>query len=143
MATSTLDPSRFTLTVIGVQVMGVAPDTFFKFTMEGDQIIDEAGGRGDVTRIINLDQRATVEVTLQQSSPTNDYFSTLLNADLRGLGGSVGPVSLKDLNGTTSVDAQEGWVMKFADAELGAKPYTRVWKIRLAKARVTIGGSVV
>lgn len=149
MASRNLDPSRYALTVQGVQVQGVANDTFFKFTMQGAQIDDEVGGQGDVVRIISRDQRATLEITLLPTSPTNDFFSLLINQDLNANGPSstggyaVGASSLADLNGTTVIDGEETWLMQFADAELGSKIYNRVWKLRFAKARVTIGGNTL
>lgn len=149
MATKTLDPSRYTVTVQGVQVQGVADDTFFKLTMEGQQVMDEIGGQGDVVRIISRDQRATLEITLLPTSATNDFFSSLINQDLNANGPSstggyaVGASSLADLNGTTVIDAEETWLLQFADTELGSKRYNRVWKLRFAKARVNVGGNVL
>lgn len=149
MATRSLDPSRYTLTVQGVQVQGVANDTFYKFTMEGPQVSDEVGGQGDVVRIISRDARGTIEITLLPTSATNDFFSSLINQDLNANGPSstggyaVGASSLADLNGTTVIDAEESWLMQFADGEFGSKVYNRVWKLRLAKARVNIGGNVL
>lgn len=147
--TKTLDPSRYTLTVGGVRVQGQANDTFYKFSMEGAQITDDVGGTGDVVRVISRDARATIEVQLLPSSDTNDYFSSLVNQDLNAnnpgaTGGyAVVSVSLVDLNGTFSIDTEEGWIMQFADGELGSKVYNRTWKIRLAKARVTVGGNTL
>ncbi len=149
MTTRNLDPSRYTLNVLGVQIVMPAVDTFYKFSMESDQIMDEVGGQGDVVRMISRDERATLEIILMQTSPSNDFLSSLVNQDLNASGPAstggyaVGPTSLVDLNGTTAVDGQETWVMKFADAELGSKPYTRTWKIRFASARVNIGGNVL
>lgn len=148
MPTRSLDPARYTLVVQGVKIVMPAVDTFYKFSFETDQVMDEVGGQGDVVRVISRDQRATLEVTLMQSSPSNDYLSTLISQDMNvngpaATGGyAVGASSLADLNGTTAIDGEETWVMKYADAELGSKPNTRVWKIRFAKALVNIGGNV-
>lgn len=147
--TRSLDPSRYALTVQGVQVQGPANDTFYKLTMEGPQIADDVGGQGDVVRIISRDQRATLEITLLPTSPTNDFFSALINQDLNANGPAstggyaVGASSLSDLNGTTVIDGEETWLMQFADIEMGSKLYNRVWKLRFAKARVNVGGNVL
>lgn len=145
--TKSLDPNRYVLTVQGVPATQVAADTFFEFSMESDQVLDEVGGRGDVVRTINLDQRATVKVTLLQTSTFNDFLSALVANDLNALGPagsggySVGASSLVDLNGTTEINAEESWVVKYADAGFGSKPNTRVWTIRFARATVKIGGN--
>lgn len=149
MPTRTLDPTRYTLTVQGVKIVMPHVDTFYKFSYETDQVSDEVGGQGDVVRIITRDMRATLEITLMQTSPSNDYLSSLVTQDINANGPAatggyaVGASSLVDLNGTTAIDGEETWVMKFADTELGSKPYTRVWKIRFAKALANIGGNVL
>lgn len=147
--TRNLDPSRYVLTVHGVPIVMPAADTFYEFTFETDQVSDEAGGQGDVVRVISRDMRATLKITLMQTSPSNDYLSSLIARDLNANGPAstggyaVGASSLVDLNGTTVIDGEETWIMKYADASLGSKPYTRVWSLRFAKAMVNIGGNVL
>jgi hypothetical protein len=147
--TRNLDPSRFVLTVHGVPIVMPAADTFYEFTYEADQVSDEVGGQGDVVRIITRDMRATLKITLMQTSPSNDYLSSRVVQDLNANGPAstggyaVGTSSLVDLNGTTAIDGEETWVMKFADAGFGSKPNTRVWSIRFARAVANIGGNVV
>lgn len=147
--TRNLDPARYVLTVHGVPIVLPATDTFYEFTFETDQVSDEVGGQGDVVRCITRDMRATLKVTLMQTSPSNDFLSSRVSQDLNANGPAstggyaVAASSLADLNGTTVIDGEETWVMKYADAQFGNKPNTRVWSIRFARAVVNIGGNVV
>jgi hypothetical protein len=145
MATKNYDPSRVTVNVLGVMLQGFAPDTFVEVSRDNNTVDDDAGGQGDVVRVINRDQRGTMKVTLMQSSPSNDYLATLVRTDEVTIGGAgtVGPSALADLNGTTLCDGEESWVMKPADVKYGAKADKCEWSIRFAKLRMFPGGSLV
>lgn len=137
------DPGRVIIVVNGVQIQGFADGTFVKVARKTPSFSDKAGAGGDVVRTKSRDLRATMEITLLPSSPSNDYLSGLVATDEHvdaGVG-AVGPVMVKELNGTTVCAGANAWVTQPADTEFGAEPVNRTWLVTVASLSVmNVGG---
>jgi hypothetical protein len=137
----TYNPARVVITVNGHTVTGYADGTFCTVAMVSDGITTQVGADGEVARAVNTDARANITLTLQQTSPSNDFLSTLYSADVLTCGGRVGPIEVADLCGTTMFRASNAWVTKLADIEFGNEITNRVWNLQAANAAAYMVGS--
>jgi hypothetical protein len=137
------DPNEITLVVCGIPISGgFAEDTFIEVQQDSDDFEDVVGVDGDVTRSKTNDHRATITVTLMQSSNDNLLLSAIANIDRRaGNGAGVGPALIKDNQGTTIFAGEKSWVAKQPDAAFGKKAGPRAWKIRVADLVRVDGGN--
>jgi hypothetical protein len=137
------DPGRVVVVVNGVQIQGFGEGTFVKVSRKTPSFSTKVGAGGDVVRTKSRDRRGTIEITLMQSSPSNDYLSGLCVTDElvdQGVG-AVGPALVKELNGTTVMGGTSSWVTQPADAEYAADSGMRTWVIEVATlAPAFVGG---
>ncbi|RYF51816.1 MAG: DUF3277 family protein [Cytophagaceae bacterium] len=140
MPVRTYDPALVTWIWGGEIATGFAEDTAISVEMMSDAWADQAGVDGSVSRSRSNDYRGTVTVNLSQSSPTNDKYQALHNADLlTGLGASPG--LLRDASGRTIITGDSGWIVKAPPAEFGRSLSNRQWVIRFAHLVMAIGGN--
>lgn len=100
------------------------------------------GSDGKVTRFKNHSVSATIQVSLMQTSATNDLFSALLRVD-RGArnGAGILPFRLRDSNGRSIYAAPEAWIMTDPDVTFDRGPTTRQWTIGCANLEMFTGGN--
>lgn len=140
MATVTYDPTQIVV-IFGGPITGYAEGTFVKVTRDEDTFKKYVGADGEVTRARTRNKGGSIELTLTQSSPSNDVLSAIAmlgeetNADIQ-------PCTVKDLNGATLEFAAQAWVKKPADTEYGKDVQTRTWVIDCAKLDRVIGGDL-
>lgn len=138
MAQKTWDPKQCVVEFAGQDLSGLADD-FISVDYESDTFSDVAGADGEVARARTRDERATVTITLMQSSASNDVLNAAAILD-KAAGQGVYPFFLRDLNGTTIASASRAWVMKPPPIELGKAMKDRQWKIRCANLKMSHGG---
>jgi hypothetical protein len=94
---STYDPKKVIITIGGVPIGGYADGTFIQIDPNGDTWTKKVGADGEVARALSNDNTHTIQITLMQTSLSNAYLRTIMNADkLTGLG--MLPLSFTDLN---------------------------------------------
>lgn len=118
---------------------------FVNITFEADIYSDQVGADGEVARYGTNDDRATVTITLMQTSSGNDVLSTFAERDrqakLAGTAGAKVTFSLRDLSGRTQFSANNCWIQKLPDSPLGSEIKTRAWTLRAADMKGFIGGN--
>lgn len=136
------DPGSVVLTFGSITIGGYADGTFVTISREADGYSDEAGARGDVVRTRSRDKRATVTITLQAASPTNDLLSALavLDEQTPAPFNTTKALELREIGGSTIAGGPEAWVQKVPDIERGKDAGTVEWKIRVADCRMFVGG---
>jgi hypothetical protein len=121
---------------------GRADGTFVKIDWEADRFTDKAGADGETTRSKTNDKRATITLTLMQSSASNAALSALAALDdVAPNGAGVGPVLIKDRSGLSLYSAPASWIARSPDAEFAAEAGTREWKIRVSGLQAFDGGN--
>ena len=136
------DSDQIAATLGGITFAGYADGSWLKVEMESDDYGDAAGTDGTVVRNKTNDGRATVTVSLLQSSSTNNALSALRVLGLtQPNGGSIVPFGLKDLNGTTLCAAAHAWILRAPDQEFDRGAKSRDWKIRCADMKIFVGGN--
>lgn len=132
------DPDAHVLTLGDIEVVGAAEGSMFAFSPTSQTWETKVGAKGAVVRQKRHDRTATMTVRLQYGSPTNARLSALHQADIDSNDGK-GALLLKDLNGTTRIEAAEAWVAGWPEYDIGADAPDVEWTIMLASAKVVIG----
>lgn len=140
MAVKTYDPKSISMIVGGHIVSGFDDGTFVKVSRATEAYTKKVGADGEPSRTKNNDKSGTIEITLLQSSASNDVLSGYALADEVNNGGQV-PVLMRDANGTTVVNSEAGWVQKMPDLELGKEMGSRTWVIECGSIDIFIGGN--
>lgn len=136
----TYDPSSVVFTFFGAEISGYAEGTFIKYEQEEDAYKKVVGGTGEVARTKTSNTSGSFTITLLQTSPSNDFLSSVAELDRRSNGG-VGAALLKDLSGNTIISASEAWIRKQPSTEFGNEISSREWIIDTAEVSATIGGN--
>lgn len=145
MAVREYDADQVVVYFAGQRLMGFADGEFITASQKSDGFSDVVGTDGvDVSRSKSNDRRVTVVVKLMQTSPSNDFLSTIHQADLDTPNGAgVGTFSIQDLGGTTLVHDESAWIMKFADESKDRGAKANEWTFTLPKPTRVVGGNLV
>lgn len=134
------NPKRYTASWNGIPLTGVMEGEFYVVEYREDAASLVVGAQGDTTAVLNADKSATATVRLLPGAPANDMLSANQpDADLNRL--PTGVFMLKDLNGTTVVNAEVAFISKVAGIGVGKELAGREWVFTLAKASIFVGGS--
>lgn len=136
----TYNPSRVVVVVGGFPVSGYADGAFVNITMPADGVTAQVGADGEIARAINTDRRCTVTITLQQTSPSNDFLSTLFNVDILSCGATMVPILIQDLCGETLFMASQAWIVKMPDLEFAKEVGNRAWQLMTGTPAVYLAG---
>lgn len=128
MAIKSYSPDTVSVVVGVLALSGFADGTFVQIEPMTDGVSSQSGADGEVARAISLDQRHTITITLQQTSPANTYLSGLADADRISGGNGVVAIAVTDLRGETLFGGT-GWVVKKATATYSKEIETREWQI--------------
>jgi hypothetical protein len=142
MPVRTYNPEKVVIIVGGMPMSGFADGTFVTIAMINDGITTQVGADREIARAINTDRRCDVNITLQQTSQSNSFLSTLFNTDMLSCGSRVVPILVQDLCGDTIFAASEAWVVKPADIEFGNELTNRAWHIQTGQpSSYNVGGN--
>lgn len=141
MPLKTYDPKKIIITLGPQVITGYAKDTFVKIGRIADSVMSEAGASGEVARSLVADHRGTMELTLMQTSLSNDFLSAQAILDEVSGSGAL-PLLVQDLRGTTLYAAKNAWVKKYADSEYAQGLSQRAWSIETDELAVLVGGVV-
>ena len=138
----TYDPSLVDVIFAGRRLDGFGEDTFIEIAKEAPAWSDKVGVDGEVTRSKSLDRRATITITLMQTSESNDWLSSLYTSDRNAANGSgVGSFRLADRSGNTVFESAKTWIMEEPDPAFGREAGERVCVLRAARLETTHTGS--
>ncbi len=140
--TKTYDPGLVVVQFGPYIMTGFQDGTFVKAARNEDTFKVYVGADGTPARSRSRNKSGTIEVTLAQTSPSNDMLASAHSAD-ELLGAGMYPLTIKDLNGTTLVAAAEAWVRKPADVEEGKEISPRAWTLETGALAMWAGGNVL
>lgn len=136
------DPARVVMTYRGIPIRGYMDGTFISVERASDSFEKAVGAGGDVARVRSRDRSGRVTLTLQQTAPVNDLLSAIaIEDELFGTG--LGPLMVKDVNGTTLLLASIAWIVRPANVEFGDSLSGREWIFDCADLNMGVGGSVL
>jgi hypothetical protein len=140
MGTATYDAGRVVITFGPHVLTGYADGTFVKASRDNDTFTKRTGADGFGTRTRMRSRAGSIELTLEQTSPSNDYLAGVAISD-ELLGNGVMPAVVKDLNGTTLSSAAEAWIRKPSDIEGAKEAGTRTWILDTCDLFILPGGN--
>lgn len=121
---------------------GYAEDSGIEIEPMSPDFNTVVGADGDVTRSKTNDRRATVRITLMQTSESNALLSTLNNIDKNAPNGAgVGPMLIKDNQGTSLYAGEKSWIAKPPTVAFTKKGEARVWEFEVAHLNRFDGGN--
>lgn len=143
MTTRVYDSNQVQIAFSGVPVQGYADGDFLTITKESDAFSSVVGTDGEVSRSKTNDRRATVEIILMSTSPTNDILSAIHVADINAPGGAgVGSFLVTDLGGTSLYAAGNAWIKRSPDVTYGREPNERTWTLEVDVLQDFTGGNL-
>jgi hypothetical protein len=134
MAVKTYSGADVLLSVGDRRLTGFADGDFVEITPRSPTHEDYSGTDGEVTIALTNDRRFDVNITLAQSSSSNDVLSELYN-----LGGTHRLV-VRDLRGTSLFEGT-GWFRQLPGQTFGRSVGSRQWQLSAESKTVTIGGN--
>lgn len=140
MSTKTYDPAQISIILGGHIATGYADGTFVKLSRNADAWSTKSGADGETARAKSNDKTGVLELTIMQTSPTNDVLSGFAIADELKNAGTF-PVLVRDANGNTIATSEQGWIKKIPDVEYGKEIAERAWMIELGELVMTVGGT--
>lgn len=141
MALSTYSPSDVTITIAGMHsVTGYTDGTFVRITKDMKPFSKTRAMDGEMSRMYFDDAGYKVELTLMQSSSSNNILSMIYNIDTVTHMGKF-PLFIKDGRGQTNFLAATAWIEQIPDVEFGVEMSERRWVFGCSDVVLTIGGN--
>jgi hypothetical protein len=140
MSTRSYDPAQVIVNVGGRDVVGFADGTFVKIERNVDAFSLVVGADGESTRVKSQNKSGRFTFTLQQSSPSNDYLSSVATQDELTSQGVV-PSLVKEVGGATIAQASKSWIVKKSAVEFGKEAGNREWIVETGDLALEVGGT--
>lgn len=138
----TYDPAQIVVQFGPIVASGFQDGSFIKASRDADTFTKYVGTDGETSRARSRNKSGSAELTLAQTSLTNDLLSGVAEVDeMTGFG--VYPLTIKDLNGTTLLFAPEAWIRKSPENEFGKEIGPRAWVFDTGSMDVFTGGSLL
>lgn len=141
MSTKDYDPKKVTLSLGGHIAEGFADGTFITVSRNNPTWTHKSGASGESARGKSNDFSGTIELSLMQTSKTNDFLSAKMVLDESNLNAGKFPVGIIDANGTTVITGVEAWVTQPPSTEWGKEIGDRVWTIEVGELLMFVGGT--
>ena len=138
----TFDPKKVIVTFGEVVFSGYAEGTFINVSRSGDAFEKRKGSDGSVDRINKNAYDCTAELTLMQTSPTNDLLSAILIQDQLSNTG-IRPLTISDLSGTSLFFAPLAWIRVDPNDEKADSLGNRTWTFDTGIAEKFTGGNIL
>lgn len=122
------------------EITGYAEDTFIGISKDTKPFDAMKSMDGEQARIYRKDEGYTVEITLAQSSVSNNVLSAIHNIDVATQMGKM-PLLIKDTKGSTTFFAGTAWIERIPDVTFGSSLGTRTWTFGTSEAALAIGGN--
>lgn len=136
----TYDPKNVSCIIGGKTMHGFADGTFIKFGRKEPAFSLKVGVDSEGTRAKSNNKSGFIEITLMQSSASNDDLSAFGLADELSSTGAV-PGLIRDNSGRTLATCLTCWMEKWPDVEEGKEVTTRTWRFETDELDIFIGGN--
>lgn len=143
MAIRTYRADDVQIIINGIIVDGLAQETFVAVEFANPVALVTVSPTGnDATVATNLDRRATVTVTLQQTSPAHRSLISMYNNYIAGNEGGVGSLLLKAPNGDGAFDsynAEQIFIEDLPTFEYASDQTNREWTLITPRLTIELG----
>ena len=141
VTTKDYDPKKVTLTLEAHVAEGFGDGTFVTVSRSEQSWSVASGASGEHARSKSNNRTGTWEITLMQTSKTNDFLTAKMLADEGPGNAGKFTVNLLDANGATVVGSLEAWVQKPPSVEYGKDLGDRVWTLESGDIEFFVGGT--
>lgn len=138
--TKDYDPKKVVVTIGPYTAEGFADGTFITVSRNNQAWNVVSGASGEHARSKSNDLSGTFELTLMQTSATNDILSQYMVLDEASNSGKF-PIYIEDINGGTKIGAAQAWVQQPPSVEFGKELGDRVWTIEAGEIDYVVGGT--
>lgn len=122
----TYDARKVVTTIAGIFITGYADGSFVKASKDNDNFETSSSAQGDAVVSINGDNMGTIEITLNQTSPSISYLDGLANSR------AMVPVWVNSNNEIKEVaGGTKAMVTKPSDKEYGKSASNRVYTLKV------------
>ncbi len=141
MAIALYSPKDVIISLAGLHtISGYADGTFVRITKDMKPFSKVRAMDGEVARMYNEDEGFKVEVTIAQSSTSNNILTGIYNVDTATHMGKF-PMFIKDTKGQTNFFAATAWIEMIPEVTFSSQLETRTWTFGCSGAVITIGGN--
>jgi hypothetical protein len=141
MAVALYSPQDVIISLAGMHtISGYADGTFVRITKDMKPFSKVRAMDGEMARMYNEDEGFRVEVTIAQSSTSNNILTSIYNVDTATHMGKF-PMFIKDTKGQTNFFAATAWIEMIPDVTFSNQLETRTWTFGCSGAILTIGGN--
>lgn len=119
---------------------GLAPDTYITLDRNEDAFTLTVGADGTGARTQNANKSGTIELTLMQNSPINALLAAQALADENITSADVvSALTISDPSGSLIAGAEDCWIKKIPQQELGKEYGTRTWMFECSRLTIVPG----
>jgi hypothetical protein len=134
-------PSDVLISIGGFHMIsGVVADTFINITKDVSPFEVQGAMDGSIARLYKHDEGYKVEITLAQSSASNNILSGLYNIDTATRMGKF-PLFITDGRGSSKFFALTAWIDRLPSVAFGSELQPRTWIFQCTDATLTVGGN--
>lgn len=135
MSLKIYDANQITLSFMGIPIdSGYADGEFCSIEQMEQDFTVVVGTDGEVARCATNNACATIKLKLMQTSAGNALLSVLNNLDKVTPGGAgVGPLLIRDRQGTSVFAAAKCWIAKPPDVSFDREVKEREWMLNCDK----------
>lgn len=135
------DFNTYALIIAGNIITEFFDGTAIEVEKPEDDFTEHVGAGGDVALARNRHEIVQITFTLQQTSPSNDVLSSLLEQH-KATNVPPGAALLKDSLGTTVVGGDSCWITKPSNVGLAAGEVSgRTWVVKIPRGGMFVGSS--
>jgi len=121
---------------------GFSEDSIVNIERNADTYVMYTGADNTSTRVYNASKSATLTVSLQQTSPSNDFLTALYNYDdARRSSEGLFTIHVKDNSGRSDYFSDDAYVGVVPGSNFSNSMQTRDWVIHAHNLQPLIGGN--
>lgn len=141
MALLHYSPKDVSVTIAGfIQIDGYVDGTFINISRDVQPFETMKAMDGNVARLYKKDSGYKFELTLAQSSGSNNLLSAMYNIDIATQIGKF-PLFIKDARGSTTFMSLTTWIEDIPQVTFSNGMESRTWTFRCSQASLNIGGN--
>jgi len=126
------------------RVVGFMEDAMVTITPSVDTYTPYNGADNTGARIHNGNRSANVVLSLQQTSPSNDVLTRLLQKDIRSRRNEgLFSVMIKDASGRTVATARQAYITRLPEITYTNNMSVREWNIYAYNSEIFVGGNAM
>lgn len=126
------------------RVVGFMEDSMVTITPSVDTYTPYNGADNTGARIHNGNRSANVVLSLQQTSPSNDVLTRLLQKDVRSRRNEgLFSVMIKDASGRTVATARQAYITRLPEITYTNNMSVREWNIYAYNSEIFVGGNAM